>query len=73
MLAILARDDALAEASRGRDLYTAIAEQGQARGSELTERSHAKLALLGAMYGATSGAGGRFMPQLTRMFPRAVG
>lgn len=73
VLAILARDDALAEASRGRDLYTAIAEQGQARGSELTERSHAKLALLGAMYGATSGAGGRFMPQLTRMFPRAVG
>ena len=73
VLAILARDDALAEASRGRDLYESIAQQGRARGAELTERSHAKIALLGAMYGATSGAAGRFMPQLTRMFPRAVG
>lgn len=73
VLAILARDDALAEASRGRDLYASIAEQGRARGTELTERADAKIALLGAMYGATSGAAGRFMPQLTRLFPRAVG
>ncbi|MBS6029192.1 MAG: bifunctional 3'-5' exonuclease/DNA polymerase [Kocuria rhizophila] len=73
VLAILARDDALAEASRGRDLYASIAEQGQARRTELTERADAKVALLGAMYGATSGAAGRFMPQLTRLFPRAVG
>ncbi|WP_367404541.1 bifunctional 3'-5' exonuclease/DNA polymerase [Kocuria marina] len=73
VLAILARDDALAEASRDRDLYESIALQGEARGSELKERAHAKLALLGAMYGATSGAGGRFMPHLARMFPRAVG
>ena len=56
MLAILARDDALAAASRDRDLYASIAQQGQQRGSELTERSHAKVSLLGAMYGATSGA-----------------
>ena len=73
VLAILARDDALAAASRDHDLYTSIAQQGQARGSELKERPHAKVALLGAMYGATTGAAGRFMPHLTRMFPRAVG
>lgn len=73
VLAILARDDALAQASRDRDLYESIAQQGQERGSELKERPHAKVALLGAMYGATQGAAGRFMPHLTRMFPRAVG
>lgn len=72
VLAVLARDDALAEASRGRDLYLSIAEQGRARNSGLTERSHAKVAMLGAMYGATTGDSGRLMPQLTRMFPKAV-
>lgn len=73
VLAVLARDDALAEASRDRDLYLSIAEQGRARNTGLTERDHAKVALLGAMYGATTGDSGRLMPQLTRMFPKAVG
>lgn len=73
VLAVLARDDALAEASRDRDLYLSIAEQGRARSTGLTQRDHAKVALLGAMYGATTGDSGRLMPHLTRMFPRAVG
>lgn len=73
VLAILARDDALAQASHGRDLYESIAQQGRTRGSELKERTHAKLALLGAMYGATTGSAGRFLPHLERIFPRAVG
>ncbi|WP_246179926.1 bifunctional 3'-5' exonuclease/DNA polymerase [Kocuria coralli] len=72
VLAVLARDDALADASRGRDLYLAIAEQGRTQNSGLTERTHAKIALLGAMYGATTGDSGRLMPHLTRMFPKAV-
>lgn len=72
VLAVLARDDALADASRGRDLYLSVAEQGRARHSGLTERSHAKVALLGAMYGATTGDSGRLVPQLTRLFPKAV-
>ncbi len=72
VLAALARDDALAAASRGRDLYQAIADLGEERGSELTERPQAKLAMLGAMYGATTGQSGRLMPHLARMFPRAV-
>lgn len=72
VLAVLARDDALAEASRDRDLYLSIAEQGRSQNSGLTERSHAKVAMLGAMYGATTGDSGRLMPQLTRMFPNAV-
>lgn len=73
VLAVLARDDALADASRERDLYLSIAQQGRARSTGLTERDHAKVALLGAMYGATTGDSGRLMPQLTRMFPKAVG
>lgn len=72
VLAVLARDDALADASRGRDLYLSIAERGQRQKTSLTQRSEAKVALLGAMYGATSGEGGRLMPQLARLFPRAV-
>ncbi len=72
VLAALAHDDALAAASRGRDLYQAIADLGEERGSELTERPQAKVAMLGAMYGATTGQSGRLMPHLARMFPRAV-
>lgn len=72
VLAVLARDDALADASRGRDLYLSIAERGRASGTGLTQRDHAKVALLGAMYGATTGESGRLMPQLARLFPQAV-
>ena len=72
VLAALAHDDALAAASRGRDLYQSIADLGEERGSELTERPQAKVAMLGAMYGATTGQSGRLMPHLARMFPRAV-
>ena len=72
VLAALAHDDALAAASRGRDLYQSIADLGEERGSELTERPQAKVAMLGAMYGATTGQSGRLMPHLARMFPKAV-
>jgi DNA polymerase-1 len=72
VLAALAHDDALAAASRGRDLYQAIADLGEERGSELTERPQAKVAMLGAMYGATTGRSGSLLPHLARMFPRAV-
>ncbi len=68
VLAALARDSALADAARGRDLYQGIADQGFGG-----DRSKAKLAMLGAMYGATSGESGRLMPQLARAYPRAIG
>ncbi|MFI7482232.1 bifunctional 3'-5' exonuclease/DNA polymerase [Kocuria sp. M1R5S2] len=72
VLAALAHDDALAAASHGQDLYQAVADLGEERGSELTERPQAKVAMLGAMYGATTGQSGRLLPHLARMFPRAV-
>ncbi len=68
VLAALGRDPALATAARGRDLYQGIADQGFDG-----DRAKAKLAMLGAMYGATSGEAGRLMPQLSRAYPRAMG
>jgi DNA polymerase-1 len=38
----------------------------------VAERAQAKVAMLGAMYGATTGDSGRLMPRLARAFPRAV-
>ncbi|MET1034592.1 MAG: bifunctional 3'-5' exonuclease/DNA polymerase [Arthrobacter sp.] len=68
VLAALAGDGALADAARGRDLYQGIADRGFGG-----DRASAKVAMLGAMYGATTGESGRLLPQLARTFPRAVG
>jgi DNA polymerase-1 len=35
-------------------------------------RDHAKVAMLGAMYGATTGESGRLLPKLARAYPRAL-
>jgi len=64
----LAQDTKMAEAARDKDLYAGIAAQGFGG-----DRAKAKIALLGAIYGATTGESGRLMPQLTRTYPRAVG
>ncbi|WP_159828372.1 bifunctional 3'-5' exonuclease/DNA polymerase [Arthrobacter sp. 9AX] len=68
VLVALAQDSVMAEAARDQDLYAGIAAKGFGG-----DRAKAKVALLGAMYGATSGEAGRLMPQLTRTYPRAVG
>ncbi|WP_295845400.1 bifunctional 3'-5' exonuclease/DNA polymerase [uncultured Microbacterium sp.] len=67
VLAAMARDTALAEAAAGRDLYAGIVERGA-----VASRAEAKLAMLGAMYGATTGESGRLLPRLRRTFPRAM-
>lgn len=68
VLAALAQDSAMAAAGRDKDLYAGVAAQGFGG-----ERAMAKVAMLGAIYGATTGESGRLMPQLARMYPRAVG
>ncbi|MFF5791833.1 bifunctional 3'-5' exonuclease/DNA polymerase [Paeniglutamicibacter sp. NPDC012692] len=68
ILAALSRDTALASAARGKDLYRGIADAGFGG-----DRAHAKVAMLGAMYGATTGESGRLMPKLKATYPRAVG
>lgn len=68
VLAAMSGDTALAAAARGRDLYAGIVESGA-----VASRQEAKIAILGAMYGATTGGSGRLVPRLRRSYPRAMG
>lgn len=68
ILAALSGDAAMAEAGRAKDMYSAIVARGA-----VDSRDKAKVAMLGAMYGATTGESGRLMPALTRAYPRAIG
>ncbi len=68
VLASMARDETLAAAARGTDLYSGIVA-----GGVVTTREEAKFAMLGAMYGATTGDSGRLVPALRRAYPRAMG
>ncbi|TFB58191.1 bifunctional 3'-5' exonuclease/DNA polymerase [Cryobacterium sp. Hz7] len=67
ILAALSADTAMAQAGRGTDLYAGIVA-----GGVVETRDHAKVAMLGAMYGATSGESGRLLPRLAKAFPRAL-
>lgn len=67
ILAALSGDRAMAEAGRAKDMYAAIVASGA-----VATRDKAKVAMLGAMYGATTGESGRLMPALTRAYPRAI-
>jgi len=67
VLAAISGDRGLAEAAQSEDLYT---ELGDVFGGD---RAKAKLGLLGAMYGQTSGEVGPLLATLRRRFPRAIG
>ncbi len=67
VLAAMARDEQMARAARGRDLYQGLVDQGV-----IDTREHAKVAMLGALYGATTGRAGELVPRLLRAFPRAT-
>jgi DNA polymerase-1 len=67
VLAAMSGDRGLAAAARAEDLYT---ELGDVFGGD---RAKAKLGLLGAMYGQTSGEVGPLLATLRRRFPRAIG
>ncbi|MPV88970.1 bifunctional 3'-5' exonuclease/DNA polymerase [Georgenia ruanii] len=68
VLAAMARDAEMARAGRGADLYQGLVDRGV-----VETRAHAKVAMLGALYGATTGEAGQLVPRLTRTFPRATG
>jgi DNA polymerase-1 len=67
ILTAMSGDRAMADAGRGVDLYQGMVDVGA-----VDTRPHAKIAMLGAMYGATTGESGRLLPRLTRAFPRAI-
>ncbi len=68
VLAGMSGDRALARSARGADLYQGMVEDGA-----VASRKEAKLGLLGAMYGATTGESGRMVAGLTRRYPDAFG
>ncbi|MGW1147260.1 bifunctional 3'-5' exonuclease/DNA polymerase [Streptomyces sp. NPDC002454] len=68
VLAAISRDPGLMEvAGRATDLYREVSERAFAG-----DREQAKLAVLGAVYGQTSGDGLKNLAALRRRFPRAV-
>lgn len=68
VLAAISRDRGLMEvAGHDGDLYTALSDR-----AFHGDREHAKIALLGAVYGQTSGDGLKNLAALRRRFPHAV-
>ncbi len=67
VLAGLARDARLAEAGRGHDLYGAMVATGV-----VTERALAKVGMLGALYGGTTGPSAAVLPRLAQAYPEAL-
>ena len=67
ILAGMAHDERMAAAGRGRDLYDGLVASGV-----VDSRTHAKVGMLAAMYGGTTGDGAKVLPRLTRAFPSAT-
>jgi DNA polymerase-1 len=67
VLAAMSDDDGLARASAAGDLYAALA-----RDAFSGDRPRAKIALLAAMYGQTSGEAGQLLAVMRRRFPAAL-
>ncbi|HEX5407778.1 MAG TPA: bifunctional 3'-5' exonuclease/DNA polymerase [Pseudonocardiaceae bacterium] len=68
VLAALSQDGRLAEVAGDSDLYASLA-----RDAFEHDRGRAKIAMLSAMYGGTSGEAGPLLAVLRRRFPSAVG
>ncbi len=66
-LAAMSGDRAMAEAGFGRDLYSGLVDAGI-----VATRQEAKIAVLGAMYGSTTGEAGALVPSLRQNFPAAM-
>ncbi len=67
VLAAMSGDQAMARAGRHADLYQGFVDAGV-----VADRKQAKVAMLGAMYGATTGDSAALMPRLERAFPQAI-
>jgi len=67
VLAAMSGDTAMAAAGRQADLYQGVVDAGI-----VETRAQAKVAMLGAIYGATTGPSAVLMPRLAQGFPRAV-
>ncbi|WP_146843802.1 bifunctional 3'-5' exonuclease/DNA polymerase [Cellulomonas composti] len=68
VLAGMSRDARMTEAGAGRDLY-----QGMVDAGVVAERDQAKIGMLGALYGGTTGASAAVLPRLLQAYPDATG
>ena len=68
ILAAMAGDSAMLAAGARGDLYQGLVDDGV-----VDTRAHAKVAMLGALYGSTSGQSGLLVPRLARAYPGAIG
>jgi DNA polymerase-1 len=66
VLAAVSGDEAFTVAAREADLYAPVAERLRC------DRPTAKIAVLAAMYGQTSGPAGEMLRQMDRVYPRAM-
>ncbi|HLQ80745.1 MAG TPA: bifunctional 3'-5' exonuclease/DNA polymerase [Brachybacterium sp.] len=67
VLAAMSGDRAMIAAGAGKDLYSGIVDAGI-----VATRQEAKIGVLGALYGGTTGDSGRVVPRLRRTFPDAM-
>src|SRR5699024_5639022 len=67
VLAAMSGDRAMIAAGAGQDLYSGIVDAGI-----VATRQEAKIGVLGALYGGTTGDSGRVVPRLRRTFPDAM-
>ncbi len=67
VLAAMSGDAAMITAGAGKDLYSGIVEAGI-----VATRQEAKVGVLGALYGGTTGDSGRVVPRLRQRFPAAM-
>lgn len=67
VLAAMSADRQMIAAGAGKDLYSGIVEAGI-----VTTRQEAKVGVLGALYGGTTGDSGRVVPRLRQNFPAAM-
>jgi DNA polymerase-1 len=67
VLAAMSADRAMTAAGAGKDLYSGIVDAGI-----VATRQEAKIGVLGALYGGTTGDSARVVPRLRERFPRAM-
>lgn len=68
VLAGMARDERMSAAGAGKDLYAGMVDAGV-----VPERALAKIGMLGALYGGTTGASAAVLPRLLQAYPQAFG
>ncbi|MFI2365408.1 bifunctional 3'-5' exonuclease/DNA polymerase [Promicromonospora sp. NPDC019610] len=72
VLAALARDERMAAAGRTKDGASTDMYAGIVATGAVDSREHAKVGMLGAMYGGTTGVSAQVLPRLARAFPQAI-